>query len=184
MRYFVQMGGQNNALVKVNKKVDMNFVDLETTYSIHAKLPNTVKKVLNIIMYHTTDRILVQGMKKKDFIEKDLPKFKSAVLESLDYEEALRNLSVHTGGINREMIAEADEIVLQATVRSVLTDVLKEVADEEVELTDINSRPSPPRKRKSEGTSSRVASKPAKKSSPQKKTTTKKTDVDNNATAY
>ena len=92
VRYFGHFGECTEADIKLHRKVDPNGFVLEEKFSInsvgmHANKPI---KQLTITVYRTTSKILVQGQRKNDWIEKELDPFQEVVVNSRTSEEAIQ----------------------------------------------------------------------------------------------
>lgn len=94
IRYLGYFGGSTEAHIQMLRKVDPSGTILEEKQMINSAVFGTIKPVkqLTISVYRTTSRILIQGNRKAEWIEKELPIFIDVVENSNTPNEAVKLL--------------------------------------------------------------------------------------------
>ena len=88
----VTLVGILNTDIKLWRKTDPNRIVLEEKLSINSVWAGAhkVNKQLTITTYRTTSKILIQGQRKAEWVEKEMEPFKEVVIQSMDSDEAVQ----------------------------------------------------------------------------------------------
>ena len=98
LRYFVLFGSDTKADIKLHRKVDINNITLEEKFSINSLVLGTKSnKQLMITVYFTTDKILIQGHRKAEWMEKEMPAFRDLADNSDSTEEMVKHFDKKNG---------------------------------------------------------------------------------------
>ena len=106
-RYFGLFGDHKDAHIQMLRKLDPGGIVLEEKQMISSVGEINLSKQLTISVYRTTSRIVIQGTRKDDWIQKELPSFKEVVEESTNAVHAVelfeKKLNFSTPDMNKIM---------------------------------------------------------------------------------
>ena len=86
LRYYIHLGKRDDINVKYNSIINMESTDIEDRYKISTN--EKEKLSISITVYHSTGKILIQGVNRKEWVKNEFEKLKM-VLDSAKEENEL-----------------------------------------------------------------------------------------------